>query len=114
MLILKEEFEVIGDYGKYKAEYKTAMTALASSNIPFADKLVITNNGFYDLEKKGLVGKGFWIGYEHDSVTKANKRAMYSSVEDAAYLLNKVLFKGKGVVEDFWSSSDMFRIYMVY
>lgn len=111
MLILKEE---MGKFDTIDAKQdEKAMKAIANSSLPQKERIRLGDNGFYDLEKKGLSGVGFWVGYSHNA-RGSSERKMYPVVKDAAHLLNKVLFGGKGVVNDFWSSSDMFRVYMVY
>ena len=105
-------FEVIGEYGSLKNLYKIILKVLKESEIPNIDRIVITNNGFYDLEKKGKNGTGCWVGYKHNKSGSTENR-MYDSVSRAAELINKVLFNSKGIVEDRWGNTDMFRVYKI-
>ena len=82
---------------------------------------VFTNNGFYDLEKRGLSGYGVWVGYRHGrtgaslvSKAKKLKSFVYGSVVDAIEdYLESIGVPGTVVVEDKIDTTDMYRIYIV-
>lgn len=105
-------FEIIGEYGSLKTLYKKIIKALKESDIPNVERIIITDNGFYDLEKKGKNGIGCWVGYKHNKSGSTEQR-MYDSVSSVAELINDLLFNGKGVVEDHWNNTDMFRVYKI-
>lgn len=102
----KDIFESI----KYNKDlYSKAIDAIENADIPHSDHITLTNNGYYDLEKKGLSGKGIWIGFQHGKGYTLKK--MLSPMRQAANLLNKVLFDGEGTIDDRIDDTDMLRLY---
>ena len=81
---------------------------------------VFTNNGTADLERQGLSGYSVWVGYHH----KGGASSKVFLRKTLAFVYNEVIpaFKkfitesgenSEVVVEDFTSTTDMFRLYAV-
>lgn len=74
------------------------------------DRIIVTSNGFYDLEKQGLSGEGFWVGYKHGK-RGTSEMKMKPAVEKAALVLAKHFYGSDYEIEDKWKATDMFRVY---
>lgn len=86
-------------------------------NVSLPDRITLTDNGAYDLEKKGIDGCYVWVGYEHKGSRSEAKMAKV--VKDAAYdIVAPALAKlcGKSVddvkIENHIDSSDMYRVWI--
>jgi hypothetical protein len=73
-------------------------------------RIVVTNNGFDDLERQGYSGKGFWVGYKHGR-RGTSEMKMKSAVEEAAEALAEHFYGSDAEIEDHWKATDMFRVY---
>lgn len=77
------------------------------------EKIVFTDNGAYDLEKKGINGVYLWVGYEHKggrSNRKLGEEACNVAYKVGEYLDKK--YNGLSRVDNFISSSDMCRVWI--
>lgn len=103
------------DINDVKAYLKENLNGKIDSIITFTD------GGFFDLEKEGISGVGVWVGYRHkgSASSKASERILKNSmyaVEDAfsEYLEQKGIDPDSIEIDDYLSSSDMFRIWAPY
>ena len=83
-------------------------------DVRLPDRIVLTDNGAYDLEKCGIEGYYVWVGYEHDS---RNNSKMLRLVEEAARdIVAPALANYSKVndvhIEDRTSTTDMFRLWV--
>lgn len=83
-------------------------------DIRLPDRIVLTDNGAYDLEKRGIKGYYVWVGFEHDL---RNNSKMLRVVEDAARnIVAPALANYCKVndvhIEDRTSTTDMFRLWV--
>lgn len=82
---------------------------------------VFTNNGYRDLETKGLSGYGVWVGYVHGQSGASSKRKA-AAIERFVYgpvvnlveqYLESIGVDAEVVVENKIDTTDMFRVYAV-
>lgn len=81
--------------------------------------LVLTDNGFYDLEQKNVSGVGIWIGFQHSTSARDRKlrQVMKTFVYREGYRLFKEFIRKNNlgsddvIINDFVNSTDMFRLY---
>ena len=103
-------------------EGKGSFENLASyfKKLNYPEGIVFTDNGYYDLEKEGISGKGVWVGFKHTSSGASNnklKKTLKSVISDVENDMKKYI-KSEGIkdagevkVNDFMNSSDMYRVY---
>ena len=80
---------------------------------------VFTNNGTADLERQGLSGYSVWVGYKHKGSRSSSvfekklKAFVYGEVIPAfeEFITKSGETFEKVIVEDFTSTTDMFRLY---
>ena len=105
--------------------FHNGMECLAYSNHPKAIELrkefsvensatpegfIFTDNGCTDLERKGLKGVYLWVGYKHSKARWLSKK-----LPDFTYIVKlkmEDIYRKTAVVEDFTTSTDMYRIYI--
>ena len=82
--------------------------------IELPERVVLTDNGCYDLAKQGKSGYYAWIGYKHDesgrSEAKMNNVIRKTAQDIAKYW--KEQYGKEAVVEDFIHSVDMYRVHI--
>ena len=105
-------------------EVKGTMALLGQSDlgVEVPDRITITDNGAYDLEKQGINGYYTWVGYRHHG--SRSEARMAREVKNVAYniiipaLVDFCQSKGIEVYEDdivlddYIDSSDMFRVWV--
>ena len=105
--------------------FHNGMECLSSSNHPKAIELrrafsvensatpegfVFTDNGCTDLERKGIKGVYLWVGYKY-----SKGRWLSKKLPHFAYRVKwkmQEIFGKPVVIEDFTTSTDMYRIYI--
>ena len=71
---------------------------------------IFTNNGCTDLVCKGIKGVYLWVGYKHSKARWLSKK-----LQNFAYTVKRKMQQifGKPVeIEDFTTSTDMYRLYI--
>ena len=108
------------NFGKFKVLDLTDEIRNTLDKSNESEKVITTNNGFYDLEQKGYSGYGTWLGYEHGKWS-SNKK-MNSYIRSIIPVVKKVMIKALNnknftesdiVVDDFIYESDMIRLYII-
>lgn len=83
-------------------------------NIDLPGRIILTDNGAYDLELQGKCGHYVWIGFCHGKGTSLDK--MKSIMLDIAEEIADIYqdrYNKRPYIEDFTNSNDMYRVYVV-
>lgn len=115
-----KEIKTEAENGKFECLDIADEIKSALGNTETADRIVTTNNGFYDLEKQGLSGYGVWLGYSHKGY--ASEKKMNSYIREIIPQVKEVMVKvlnekgvkcneGDIVVNDMIDTTDMIRLY---
>ena len=78
-------------------------------------KVVLVNQGAYDLEQKGKSGHFTWVTYVHPGKYGKSQKKMNPIIEDVANQIAdmyKEKYGKEAIVEDHIDSLDMFRVYV--
>lgn len=78
-------------------------------------KVVLVNQGAYDLEQKGKSGHFTWVTYVHPGKYGKSQKKMDPIIEDVANQIAdmyKEKYGKEAIVEDHIDSLDMFRVYI--
>ena len=82
--------------------------------VELPDRVVLTDNGAFDLEQKGMSGFYVWLGYQHDE-SGSSEISMKSVLQRTAYEVGKWMqgkYNTKYNIEDKWKDFEMFRVYV--
>ena len=82
-------------------------------SVKLPDRVVLTNNGAYDLEQKKMSGWYVWVGYEHKSWKSepTMQSILARTAEEVGRWMSKK-YVGKYNVDNFWKTLDMFRVWV--
>lgn len=81
--------------------------------VELPDRVVLVNNGAFDLEQKGLSGFYVWVGYRHDD-SGSSEISMKSVLQKTTHSVGKWLQEYAGTkyeVDDFWKDLEMYRVW---
>lgn len=81
--------------------------------VELPDRVVLVNNGAFDLEQKGLSGFYVWIGYKHND-SGSSEISMKSVLQKTTHSVGKWLQEYAGTkyeVDDFWKDLEMYRVW---
>jgi len=81
------------------------------------DRIILTDNGAYDLQKQGIEGYYVWIGYRHGRGVSASKmdyqvRVFKNTVVIPALMEKLGVPKERIHSEDLTKTTDMYRVYV--
>lgn len=84
--------------------------AFSVENSATPEGFIFTDNGCTDLENKGIKGVYLWVGYKHSKARWLSKK-LPSFVYTVKRKMQQIF--GKPVeIEDFTTSTDMYRLYI--
>lgn len=93
-----------------------------SLSVELPDRIVLTDNGAYDLEKQGIDGFYTWVGYRHNGSRSEAKMAR--EVKNTAYNIvvpalveycqhhGVEVYEDDVIMDDYIDKLDMFRVWV--
>lgn len=84
-----------------------------AEDIKLPERVVLFDNGAYDLEQNGKSGFYTWVGYKHKG--SRSEPRMDQIVSNVAYEIAELWssrYAAKAVVQDYIRSLDAYRVYI--